>query len=366
MENKESGAESILGRAQRNVASGWTLHENENGVEVTLKTYEAFALASFFVQLSPSTISNYLAEDGFVSRLVKKKGKTFVVDIEALRKELWGWVFIQDFRKRIIKREKFASGDFMFTGHRTERRHSFAPRGGPQPMAPERISSFTNCIFTCVWANGKNITPPILFTYNSAFRQDRKETEKRSKKLSHLRKCMVKYGISGERIIYVGKGNNETRKYVKESPDLIRRFFDVYPVSPDCTVYSDEGNSFYDDGDSVLLEVGFKKHVRYPAKVHQYLSVNDNPLHGTSKRRWRTCGVDFSDDVDSCLALLSFLDKDIIEHSKKWWDRNMIELTEEGAADLIGQCPGKLSHLHKSWKRSYEEFMNQKNTNNKP
>lgn len=67
----------------------------------------------------------------------------------------------------------------------------------------------------------------------------------------------------------------------------------------------------------------------------------------------------FSDDVSSSLALLHYLDEDIKAHSKYWWDRNMISITEEGVESLIGQAPGKLSHLHKFWKRSYEEFMNQ-------
>jgi hypothetical protein len=362
MENKESGNLPSLDREARDVTSGWVLHENDNGQPVTLRTFYDFVLEFLGVDLSNATISKYLEEDGFACRLAKRKGKSFVIDIEALRNEYWDWVWIQDFRARGIKPKNYASIDFTFTGHRTDRPHSFAPVGGPQPMLADTASNFTNCIVTCTWGDGLNRTPPMLFTYNSAFRQDRKMTPKRSTQVAYLRQCLQEYGISEDRVVYVGNDKTESRTYVRECPDLLRRFFHVYEVPPSATIYSDNGNSFFDEGESVLVSLGFQKHVTYPAKVHQYLSPNDNPLHGTSKQRWRSCGVDFSDDVRSCLALLDFLDRDIIDHSKKWWERNLLKITEEGVNELIGSGPCKLSHLHKAWKRSYEEFMNQRNS----
>ncbi len=356
-EDKKTGSLPSLDREWRDVASGWVLHENEHGDAVTLEAYMAFVLDYLKTEISKATASKYLEEDGFASRLAKKKKKSFVVDIDALRKAYWDWVFIQDFRARRINRSKFASIDFTFSGHRTDRITTFAPKGGPQPMVTESISNFTNCIITVEWADGENKTEPMLFTYNSAFREDRNPTKKRSAQVTHLHECMDKYGIVKERIVYMGSDKNETRTYVRESPDLVRHFFGHYGVPPDTTIYSDEGNSFFEERNSVLLELGFAKHIRYPAKVHQYISVNDNPLHGSSKQKWRKCGVDFSDDVDSCLALLNFLDKDIGLYSKYWWDRNMILVTQEGVNELIGEGPVKLSHLHKHWKRSYEEFM---------
>ena len=288
-----------------------------------------------------------------------------MVDVQALCEELWNWVIIQDFRSRGINRSKFCSIDFTFTGHRTDRKTSFAPRGGPQPMVADNSSNFTNCIVTLLWLDGKNRTPSKLFSFNSAIRKDRKPTANRLKKMRHLDDCLAKYGISEDRVIYIGEKKNEKKKYARECPELIRLFFEDYEVPSGCTIYSDEGNSFFEDSESVLLEVGFMKHERYPAKVHQYLSPNDNRLHGTSKHAWRNCGVDFSDDVESCICLLNYLDRDTEKYSKHWWDKNMVELTEDKVGDLIGKGPVKLSHLHKSWKRSYEDFMNENNQDNK-
>ena len=132
---------------------------------------------------------------------------------------------------------------------------------------------------------------------------------------------------------------------------------------PQMPLYSDEGNSFFEGDQSVLRDIGFN-HICYEPLVHQYTSINDNPWHGASKQKWRHSGVDFKDDVASCLTLLSFLDEDCVKHSRHWWDTNMISITEEGVRDLIGQRPGKLSHKHKEWRRNYEEFMNQNHDDN--
>ena len=103
LEIKESGANPRLDREQRNVSSGWVLHENETGSEVTILSFFEFAKTYFNVQLSYGTISNYLAEDGFASRLVKRKGTSFVVDVDALCQLMWNWIIIQDFRADVLK-----------------------------------------------------------------------------------------------------------------------------------------------------------------------------------------------------------------------------------------------------------------------
>ena len=74
-------------------------------------------------------------------------------------------------------------------------------------------------------------------------------------------------------------------------------------------MYSDNGNSFQEKKQDLLVQLGFARHASYPAAVHQYLSPNDNKLHGTAKRKWKTSGVDFSDDVASSISLLHHIDE---------------------------------------------------------
>ena len=74
----------------------------------------------------------------------------------------------------------------------------------------------------------------------------------------------------------------------------------------------------------LLLTLGFTKHLVYPAEVHQFLSPNDNKLHGTAKASWRNSGIPLFDDVQSSIFLLHALDVDTQRHSKAWFDCNCV------------------------------------------
>lgn len=56
-----------------------------------------------------------------------------------------------------------------------------------------------------------NRTPPMLFTYNSEFRMDKANTEKRKEKLDRLLDLLVHYEIDADRVVYIGNDKNETR-----------------------------------------------------------------------------------------------------------------------------------------------------------
>ena len=93
-------------------------------------------------------------------------------------------------------------------------------------------------------------------------------------------------------------------------------------MEKNCTVLSDNGNAFKDNGVDIFDAPGFKRHRYYPAAVHQYLSPNDNRLHGAAKKAWTESVVDFSDDVLACCYLLNLLDwcnKDV----RKWFNTNL-------------------------------------------
>jgi len=356
--NKATGATTQLTREDRNIVGGWVLAQNLSGTSVHLADYSTFCKKHFKKQLSTQTASRYLHEDGFSYRTLQSKTKGFSIDAESLRQMMWQWVQ----RHRAaglfdISGHLLASADFTFTGHRTERYCSFASLGGSQPMSAASIPNYTNCIITCVWADGMNRTSAMLFTYNAAFRCDRNPTELRVAQVKHLNECLKKYDITPDRIVYVGKEKNETRKYVAESPGLLRRFFHYHGVPQGAVILSDNGKSFFERGKSVLLDLGFKKHECYPAAVHHYLSPNDNRLHGTAKQAWRTSGISYKDDVESCSLLLHRLDCDTCVQSKLWFDRNMLELKEADLEITIGSGNKKYSKLHKSWLHAYRVWI---------
>lgn len=363
---KLTGSPASLTRPERDISSGWVLDRIDHGEAVHLDAFCAFARDQFSIIISSMTASRYLSEDGFTYRILKKKSSSYEVDRDKLEADLWNWIFANQISLNNIPPSKLCSIDFTFTGHRTERRAGFGIKGGAQPMEALKTSRFTNCIVTCVWADGKNRTPPILFTYNQNFRLDRPSTARRDEQVEYLRGRLKHYGIDKLRVVYIGKDKGENETYAKESPDLLRLFFGLYKIPAEATVLSDNGNSFFENSESVLTALGFKNHLCYPANVHQWLSINDNPLHGTSKGAWRTSGVEYSDDVDSCLMLLSLLDRDIIKYSEYWFKRNILELKEEAVGELIGTRGSKKCHLHKSWLRAYRIAIGQDARGDRP
>jgi len=111
----------------------------------------------------------------------------------------------------------------------------------------------------------------MLFTYNAAFRYGRNPTSLRIAQVEHRGGCLKKYDIVPSLFVYVGIDPNETRKYVDLSPELLRQFFQHYGVSQGAVVLSDNGKSFFEQSESVLVNLGVKKHECYPAAVHHFL-----------------------------------------------------------------------------------------------
>jgi transposase len=207
--DKLAGRPCSLTRPQRDILSGMVLDQIDHGVPVHLDTVCDFSLAHFSIIISQKSASNYLKEDGFTYRVIQKKASSFVIDGERLKFDLWNWVSSHQIYLNNILRSKLCSIDFTFTGHRTERRSGFGVKGGAQPMESLQISKYTNCIVTVVWADGKNRTPPVCFTYNQNFRIDRKSTARRDEQVEYLRERLAHHGIDKSRVIYIGKEKGE-------------------------------------------------------------------------------------------------------------------------------------------------------------
>jgi hypothetical protein len=94
----------------------------------------------------------------------------------------------------------------------------------PNHIPGDALSEFTSCIVTVAWADGVNRTPPMLFTYDVAFRHDRKRTTRRDDQVARLDDCLARHGIDASRVVFVGKKEGEGRSYVAESGHLLRLF----------------------------------------------------------------------------------------------------------------------------------------------
>ncbi len=340
---KASGAPPLPDAEQREIAAGRVLFQNDSNQIVSLASFSNFCESAFGLALAQTTAHDYLHALGFSSKILQLKTRGFTVDVNTLAKMMFEW-------KRERQREGdlkglMASIDFTFTGHRTDRRVSYALTGGAQPKSGTAISQFTNCIVTVVWSDGVNRTPPVLFTFNGKFRFDRIGRKAWDQEREHLMDALSRFDINARRIIYIGAKKNETHTYVSESADILRRFFALCQIPLNVVIFSDNGKSFFPGGVSVPESLGFAKHVSYPAPVHQYLSPNDNRLHGTAKASWRNSGVDFKDDVESSMLLLNHLDANLIAHAATWFGRNILDLTADSARELIRGRSGKRAQV---------------------
>lgn len=351
---KASGKMPLLDDEQCEIAAGWVLSQNDSNQTVSLNSFSEFCSSAFGVELARTTAHDYLHALGFSSKVSQMKTNGFSVDVDALTKMMYEWK-CERHRAGDLK-GLLASVDFTFTGHRTDRRVSYAPAGGAQPKSGVAITQFTNCIVTVVWSDGVNRTPPVLFTFNGKFRLDRVGRKVWLLEKDKLVNALARFSINEKRVIYIGDEKHETRIYASESADLLRRFFELYQVPPNVVVFSDNGRSFFPGGVSVLESLGFAKHVAYPAPVHQHLSPNDNRLHGTAKGKWRNSGVDFKDDVESSLLLLSHLDAELVAHGTTWFKRNILDLTANSARELIQGRSGKRAQVDYDRIRAYNIF----------
>lgn len=352
---KASGATPLLDDQQCEIAAGWVLSQNDSNQVVSLASFSKFCASAFGVELAQTTAHDYLHALGFSSKVSQAKTSGFTIDVDALAEMMFEWKSERqgagDLKGRV------ASVDFTFTGHRTDRRVSYAPAGSAQPKSSSAISQFTNCIITVVWSDGVNRTPPVLFTFNGKFRLDRVGRKAWVQDREKLVDTMARFGMDARRVIYLGADKNETRIYASESADLLRRFFELYQLPRNVVVFSDNGTSFFPGGKSALESLGFAKHVSYPAPVHQYLSPNDNRLHGTAKASWRNSGVDFKDDVESSLLLLNHLDVDLAAHGATWFRRNILDLTAESARELIRGRSGQRAQVDYDRLYAYQTFV---------
>jgi hypothetical protein len=164
----------------------------------------------------------------------------------------------------------------------------------------------------------------MLFTFNKKFRFDRTPTAIRQAQLEHLRNCMSKYPIKKEGIVDAGKLKSKTRAYVTEKSELFPLFFPLQSIPGNCQIFSDNGSSCAEQGQSGVEDLGFQHLIYYPAYVGQLLSPNDNDINGCTENACRSTPGKFDDDVDSSLHIQQLLDRMSTNKFKLLFQTNLL------------------------------------------
>ena len=69
--------------------------------------------------------------------------------------------------------------------------------------------------------------------------------------------------------------------------------------------------------------MGYDTQLFYPAAAHQYLSQNDNKVHGAVKAKWQSMFNAFDNDIERWISLMNCPDSFSSDSIKSWWIRNL-------------------------------------------
>ena len=356
------GREKLLDDDHIELLIGHVLYANEKNKAVTTKDVQKFCNDEFKVQLSGKTVRRYLNDSGFSSRLLKTKTGGFKLTNKQMAKQILEWL-LQN-RDKIFQgfdRFKIVSFDFTYTSHMTERPRTYATIGSSQPRLDSDLSRYTNCILTAICADGINRYPSMLFTLNPAFRTDRSNTERRFTLLKELRLLLDEHNIDESRIVYIGKETGENGLYAQETSCMIEHFLAHYKIPKSYVCISDGGNASKEKREDKFVKLGYTNRFIFPASVHQFLSVNDNKVHGVAKQAWRNSGLDYKRDVNSTLALMHQLDIIKSVHIRTWYEENYCLLHEpvriEDCLALVGSTGKRFSKRHSDALNRYKSEM---------
>ena len=331
----DRGRPRTLTDEQDRVWIGYILFRNANNLRVSLLDVQRYICDSFDVEVKATTVHSWLMEQGFSSKKMKRKSGGYKLDRSEMTTMAFEWI-----KKhwRMLKKGEVWCIDCTFLGHRLDTFYSYAPAGSPQPLLMENISRFTNIGIGAISSLGR-CYGPFVFTYNQKARRDRPLTNKRQREVEELDNLFSEYLVSSNELVYCGKDRGETRTYVAADAEIVRRFMDQIDIEKGQVWLSDCGKEFFTKEGSNLEKYGVI-HLGFEPAVHQYLSTCDNTWFGAAKKRWRSRGLDYGDDIRASVAFLA--DLEATRHGAMSWFNRNLQLQKaapdrEGVADLIGE-----------------------------
>jgi hypothetical protein len=140
------------------------------------------------------------------------------------------------------------------------------------------------------------------------------------------------WGLEIWQIVYVPS----KKLLCREHQDMVDYHFELNDVDPDTVVFTDGGGALFWRKDVAVASEHVGTTVQYPPCVHQFLSTNDNGLHGYAKHQWREkYGLDHTDDVASSLFFLHCLSSVPERHIRDSFHCNMFLHSREVDIDVV-------------------------------
>lgn len=180
--------------------------------------------------------------------------------------------------------------------------------------------------------DGIDHTPCRLYTNNPKFNKEQAKTDRGNRIKAELYAVLKKYNIGEERIVY----EKSNKHYCAESANRYEHFLNNNSIPFDTLILHDGGNAFKRGKNSIFDSLGFRNHVTYPTDTHQFLSPNDNKLHGV-KTKWKEEYSRLGDDVSRSLRLMELIDIDTIKNSQLYFRKNLFNVKKSHLKEYIGE-----------------------------
>ena len=288
-DEKVTGRPALVSEEQWDVLCGFILTHPK---EVDLLTAQKKLKDMFGIDVSNATMSYHLARKGMSSQLSGKRPHEKEVSPEEYARGYFDWLkAAHDSGFFNTKRHNIGCIDFMTNKRSGERTKTYNLRGGKQKKTVGAKFQYTDNYLVCLWANGINYTPALMFTHNPAFNGGRREEE--------VKQWCLELGIARNRIYY----EKLKKQYCNEKHTQVKAWCDEYQDTlGTARVMRDNGNSFKKRSHSIMADY-VAKEVAFPSLQHGELSTCDNKFNAIVKAKWRKRRTNKDEAYDALLLL---------------------------------------------------------------
>lgn len=329
---KKDCSHRSLNDDQMSQVDAWVLGQNTKNSPIGYSDVQKFINEEFNIKICKRTAGNILLRLGHTKKTCQTKTSGFSKTNAELKEEFMEFITKMKKEKRFVRHPAdIRSIDVSYTKKPPTRVTTFSPQGGCKQRAASRTKLYTNAIVTMISGDGVNHTPCMLFTHDPSMAKMQKNTKRGKRIRAEFEEDLKRYNITEDRIIYEKSAKN----YFAESPDIYEQFLNHYQVPKDTLILHDGGNGFKRQKTSIFDNLGFKNHVAYPTDVHQFLSPNDNKLHGC-KSTWKEEYYKFRSGVSSSLRLMNLIDLETEKNSKKYFRNNLFNVKRSNLDEIIG------------------------------
>jgi hypothetical protein len=329
---KKDGVLPLLNDDQMSEVDAWVLGQNKKNSPIGYAEVKKFIEDTFNIKVCRMTAGNILHRLGHTQKTCKSKTAGFTKTNDQLKQEYMEFITKMKIENRFYRHpSEIHSIDVTYTKKPPTNAITFSPKGGGKQRDESKTHLYTNAIVTMISGDGLNSTPCMLFTYDPKMAKMQKKTGRGKRIRSEFEEALEKYNIKEDRIIYVkGKKN-----YFAEAPEVYEQFLKHYDISKNDLILHDGGKAFKKQKTSIFDNLGFKNHVAYPSDVHQFLSPNDNKLHGC-KSIWYEEYSKFQSGVSASLRLMELIDLATVENSRTYFQNNLFNVKKSDLDEVIG------------------------------